>query len=85
MFDVVKKGSVGVNVYVLQTVLRMLLFKGENGKPLDIDGECGDETVFAINSFQSTMRSYGYEVGTNGKNDGTFGEKCWKCLLGGDF
>ena len=85
MFDVVKKGSVGVNVYVLQTVLRMLLFKGENGKPLDIDGECGDETVFAINSFQSTMRSYGYEVGTNGENDGEFGNKCWKCLLGGDF
>lgn len=85
MFDVVKKGSVGVNVYVLQTVLRMLLFKGENGKPLDIDGECGDETVFAINSFQSTMRSYGYEVGTNGENDGEFGSKCWKCLLGGDF
>lgn len=85
MFDVVKKGSVGVNVYVLQTVLRMLLFKGENGKPLDIDGECGDETVFAINSFQSTMRSYGYEVGTNGANDGEFGNKCWKCLLGGDF
>lgn len=85
MFDTVKKGSSGVSVYVLQTVLRMLLFKGKNGKPLIIDGECGDETVFAINSFQSTMRSYGYEVGTDGKNDGEFGSKCWKCLLGGDF
>ena len=85
MFETVKNGSVGVNVYVLQTVLRMLCFLGENRKPLDIDGECGSETVFAINSFQSTMRSYGYEVGTDGKNDGEFGTKCWKCLLGGDF
>lgn len=85
MFDTVKKGSIGVSVYVLQTVLRMLCFLGEDGKPLEIDGECGGNTVFAINSFQSTMRSYGYEVGTDGKNDGTFGKKCWKCLLGGDF
>ena len=85
MFDSVRYGSSGISVYVLQTVLRMLLFKGEDGKPLDIDGEAGDNTVFAINTFQSTMRSYGYEVGTNGENDGEFGEKCWKCLLGGDF
>lgn len=85
MFDAVKIDSKGVSVYVLQTVLRMLCFLGADGQPLSIDGVSGDNTVFAINTFQSTMRSYGYEVGTNGENDGVFGEKCWKCLLGGDF
>lgn len=72
-------------MYVLQTVLRMLCILGADGRPLDIDGVAGDNTVFAINTFQTLMRSYGYEVGSNGENDGVFGEKCWKCLLGGDF
>ncbi len=85
MFDTVRMGSKGVNVYVLQSILRMLLFVGSDGLPLEIDGDAGNNTVFAINTFQSTMRSYGYEVGTNGANDGEFGEKCWKCLMGGDF
>lgn len=85
MFDPVAYDSKGVSVYVLQTVLRMLLFKGADGLPLTIDGKSGDNTVYAINTFQSTMRSYGYEVGTGGENDGVFGDKCWRCLLGGDF
>lgn len=85
MFETVKNGSIGTSVYVLQTVLRLLGFLGSDHKPLEIDGECGEKTVFAINTFQSTMRAYGYEVGTNGKNDGEFGYKCWSCLLGGDF
>ena len=85
MFSPVEYDSEGVSVYVLQTVLRMLCILGADGRPLDIDGVAGDNTVFAINTFQSLMRSYGYEVGSNGENDGVFGEKCWKCLLGGDF
>lgn len=85
MFEAVKLNSEGVSVYVLQTVLRLLGFLGADSKPLSVDGECGENTVFAINTFQSTMRAYGYEVGTNGENDGVFGDKCWKCLLGGDF
>lgn len=85
MFDAVKLNSQGVSVYVLQTVLRMLCFLGADGLPLEIDGKSGNNTVFAINTFQSTMRAYGYEVGTNGENDGVFGKECWKCLLGGDF
>lgn len=85
MFSPVKYGSEGVSTYVLQTVLRLLGYLGEDGKPLEIDGDAGTNTVFAINTFQSTMRAYGYEVGTNGENDGEFGDKCWKCLMGGDF
>ena len=85
MFSAVKYDSEGVSVYVLQTVLRLLNFLGADGKPLAIEGVAGENTVYAIDTFQSTMRAYGYEVGTNGENDGVFGKECWKCLLGGDF
>ena len=85
MFSAVKYDSEGVSVYVLQTVLRLLNFLGADGKPLAIDGVAGKNTVFAIDTFQTTMRAYGYEVGTNGENDGVFWNECWKCLLGGDF
>lgn len=85
MFSQVKFDSEGVSVIVLQTVFRLMGYLGEDGKPIEIDGIAGKNTVFAINTFQSVMRAYGYEVGTNGENDGAFGDKCWKCLLGGDF
>lgn len=85
MFSPVKLNSEGVSVYVLQTVLRLLCYRGADGLPLEIDGVSGENTVFAIDTFQTTMRAYGYEVGTNGENDGVFGDKCWTCLLGGDF
>lgn len=85
MFSTVALHSEGVSVYVLQTVFRLLGFLGADGRPLEIDGVSGENTVFAINTFQTTMRAYGYEVGTNGANDGIFGDNCWHCLLGGDF
>lgn len=78
----VKKGSKGTDVYVLQSALRMLQFVGSDGKPIDIDGICGDDTVRAINQFQEIQRAYGCECGTAGRNDGCFGPACWKRLLG---
>ena len=81
-FSVVKKGSKGVDVYVLQSMLRALQYTGRDGKPLVIDGECGDNTVYAINRFQTIQRAYGCECGSNGKNDSMFGAVCWKRLLG---
>lgn len=79
-FSTLKSGSYGTDVIVLQTVLSLLHYTGKDGKPLTIDGACGTNTVYAINSFQTTMRAYGYECGTNGTNDGCFGESCWKVL-----
>ena len=81
-FSTVKKGSRGTDVYILQTMLRALGILGGDGKPLDIDGDCGDKTVGAINKFQSISRAYGTELGTNGKNDGCCGAKMWNRLLG---
>ena len=79
-FSTVKRGSNGTDVIVLQTVLSLLHYTGKDGKPLTIDGVCGTNTVFAINNFQTTTMAYGYECGTNGANDGCFGERCWKVL-----
>lgn len=81
-FSVVQKGSKGTDVYILQSMLRAMQYLGLDGKPLDIDGVAGDNVVYAINSFQSVQRAYGYECGTNGKNDGQFGNGCWNRLLG---
>lgn len=79
-FTDIVKGSTGEDVLILQTVLSMLHYLGVDGKPLAIDGEAGTSTIFAINTFQSTMRAYGYECGTNGHNDSCFGQLCWKLL-----
>ena len=79
-FADIVKGSTGEDVLILQTVLSMLHYLGADGKPLAIDGEAGTNTIFAINTFQSTMRGYGYECGTNGHNDSCFGQSCWKLL-----
>lgn len=81
-FSTVKKGTSGTDVYILQSMLRALGLLGKNGRPLDIDGSCGDNTVYAINEFQRIQRAYGYECGTCGKNDGSCGPKMWSRLLG---
>lgn len=81
-WSAIKKGSKGTDVYVLQAALRMLQFVGSDGKPIAITGTAGSDTVSAINRFQEIQRAYGYECGTNGKNDGCFGPACWKRLLG---
>ena len=81
-FKTIKYKSSGEDVLVLQAMLRGLGILGVDNKALDIDGYCGNNTVHAINTFQSMARAYGYECGTNGKNDSSFGDKCWKYLLG---
>ena len=81
-FTTVKAGSKGTDVFICQSLLRAMQFRGSDGKPISIDGECGSNTVFAINSFQTQQRAYGYECGSGSKNDGMFGGACWKRMLG---
>lgn len=81
-FSTVKYGSIGLSVYILQSLFRGLQLTGSDGKPIDIDGECGTNTVYAINQFQKTQIAYGFDCGTNGKPDGVFGKKCWNRILG---
>ena len=76
--------SKGTDVVALQAILRSQGFIGQNGKPISIDGNAGNNTIFAINSYQSMMRAYDIECGTNGHNDSSCGPKMWVSLLGGD-
>lgn len=81
-FETVKKGSKGQCVSILQAILRCMQYTGADGKPLEVTGTCNNNTVYAINKFQEAQRAYGVELGTNGKNDGSFGPKSWNRLLG---
>lgn len=83
MFEVktVYKGCKGKNVKLCQKLLVAGGYKGKDGKALEIDGSCGANTVYAINSFQSAMRAKGIECGTDGKDDGICGSACWAALL----
>lgn len=81
-FETVKLGKTGRSVYILQSLFRGLQLTGADGKPIDIDGEAGTNTVYAINQFQKTQIAYGFDSGTNGKPDGVFGKKCWNRILG---
>lgn len=76
--------SKGTDVVALQSILRSQGFVGQDGKPLSIDGHAGNNTIFAINSYQKMLRAYDIECGTNGHNDSSCGPKMWECLLGGD-
>lgn len=81
-FSDVKQGSKGTDVMILQALLRALQYVGKDGKPLVIDGQCGINTVYAINEFQTRQRAYGTECGKQGKNTGIFNQLCWSLLLG---
>lgn len=78
-FETVRNGSIGSDVVCLQLVLSLLHYTGADGKPLNIDGECGTNTVYAIKRFQSDMKAYGADIGASSP-DGIFGEKCWNIL-----
>lgn len=78
-FSQIQYGSQGNDVVCLQLVLSMLHYTGADGKPLDIDGSCGTNTVSAIKKFQSDLRAYGADIGASSP-DGIFGEKCWNIL-----
>ena len=78
MFDPVKLGDEGTDVWIMQSFLHVLQYCGRDGQPRVIDGSCGEDSVHAINDFQETQRKFGYECGTKGENDGVFGRACWE-------
>lgn len=74
-------GCQGTSVYLLQEIFRARGFKGADGKELKLDWDCGANTVYAINSYQSLRRQQGKEIGTNGKNDSCCGPSMWEDLI----
>lgn len=75
-------GTTGNSTRLLQEILVARNIGGANGRTLAIDGDCGKNTVCAINTYQEIRRSAGVEIGTNGKNDGCCGAKMWADILG---
>lgn len=75
-------GQKGSHVRLLQKLLKYANCKGKDGKVLEVTGKCGDNTVHAINVYQTRKRKAGVELGTNGKNDGICGSKMWQELVG---
>ena len=67
----VSYGSVGSDVGVLQKKLNKKGYRGQNGLPLEVDGEFGMNTLFAVRAFQLAK---GLEV------DGVVGPKTWAKL-----
>jgi len=67
----VSYGSVGSDVRVLQEKLNKKGYRGQNGLPLEVDGEFGTNTLFAVRAFQLAK---GLEV------DGVVGPKTWAKL-----
>lgn len=70
--DEVSFGSTGKSVTLLQKLLDCDGYIGSNNEHLDIDGEAGKNTIFALKEYQSNN---GLAV------DGICGEKTWKSLI----
>ncbi|MBR4973133.1 MAG: hypothetical protein IKY45_01565 [Clostridia bacterium] len=79
-FTTVKAGSTGNDVIVLQSLFRACGQLGKDGKLIEIDGICGNNTVYAINGFRASAKAYGENItGANGE----FNNSCWAAILGG--
>ena len=48
----VKQGVSGASALLLQTILRILGYKGKDGNDLSLDGDAGTNTIFALKNFQ---------------------------------
>ncbi len=77
----IQQGTKGIEVYILQGILNAGGFLGKDGKPIKIDGNCGSNTVYAINSYQALMIAYGNDIGSKGKPDSKCGTKMWASLI----
>ena len=76
MFEpkLVKLGSEGTSVLLLQEILIARGFKGKNGKALSLSRKADENTIYALKQYQKSR---------NGvlKVDGECGEKTWKDLI----
>lgn len=74
LVDVLKKGSKGQEVFSVQSILKALGYKGENGKVLALDKSFGGNTEYAVKNFQ---KASGLKV------DGIVGQATWDKLIKG--
>ena len=67
-------GAKHPEIRAIQRILNSLGYKGKDGKILDVDGELGDNTAYAITAFQKSK-------GMKDINFGTVAGTTWKYLL----
>lgn len=72
--ETVQLGSKGTSVLLLQEILIARGYKGRNSKPLTLDREAGDNTIYALKAYQKD-RNGALEV------DGVCGPATWKDLI----
>lgn len=74
MFSVstVKKGSTGKDVELMQRLLKSRGYKGKDGKTLEIDKSCGENTLYALEAFQKKNKLTADKI---------CGKSTWKKLL----
>lgn len=76
MFEpkLVKLGSEGTSVLLLQEILIARGFKGKNGKALTLSRKADENTIYALKTYQKSR---------NGvlKVDGECGKNTWKDLI----
>ncbi len=72
--ELVKLGSTGTSVLLLQEILIARGFKGKNGKALTLDRSAGDNTIYALKAYQKDRNGV-LEV------DGVCGPATWKDLI----
>ena len=58
MFEpkIVKNGSTGTSVLLLQEILAARGFKGKDGKELTLDREAGTNTIYALNQYKKSRK-----------------------------
>ena len=70
----IQKGSVGEVVRLLQAILKAMGYNGSDGLPLDLDGDFGANTDYALKAYQNTI---GLEA------DGVAGKQTWTKIKAG--
>lgn len=78
-FSEIKTGSSGTDVIVLQSFLRSMHFVDKTGKRIEVDGQYGCSTAYAVKNFQQFCKACGQNIGTP---DGVCGTKTWKLIMG---
>lgn len=78
--QIVKEGSTGNGVYMLQAILRAACYVGADGKPIAVDGRAGKNTIYALKECQKHLIAYGADCGCGKIPDGICGPKMWRCL-----
>ena len=72
--ETVQLGSKGTSVLLLQEILIARGYRGRNNKPLSLDREAGDNTIYALKAYQKDRNGV-LEV------DGVCGPATWKDLI----